>query len=304
MRRRDRLRQVAHVVIDAVHRDVEPRLALVAVAEVAHAQRRRVRRVETAGDELLEPVHLAALQERRTDRRRVAEEIQDDPAVTAVVAQQREVAVGAEVLARVVALAEVGEDRPEVLGERVVEVHARDGLHHATVAVAEAAPVDGLHRADVRLAVLGDRDALLALDGARHAGRPEQLVVQVAVDELVQVAEVLQQLPGVRERRRDQLDQRLGVVGGDVLVGQGRPEGPRVGGLRDQALGGDPQGFLLGALEAALEGVGGLGVHQGGQAAVEGAGGRHLAEFRDFGQGWRGYQSRPTDRAGAACRNI
>ena len=45
IRRADRGRQVAHVVIEAVDRDVEPRLALVAVAEVAHAQRGRIRRV-------------------------------------------------------------------------------------------------------------------------------------------------------------------------------------------------------------------------------------------------------------------
>ena len=51
IRRADRLRQVAHVVVEAVDRDLEPRLALVAVAEVAHAQRRGVRRVEAAGHE-------------------------------------------------------------------------------------------------------------------------------------------------------------------------------------------------------------------------------------------------------------
>jgi hypothetical protein len=36
---------------------------------------------------------------------------------------------------------------------------------------------------------------------AGHAGGPQQLVADVAVDELVQVAEVLQQLPGLREGR-------------------------------------------------------------------------------------------------------
>ena len=41
-----------------------------------------------------------------------------------------------------------------------------------------------------------------------------------AIDELVQVAQVLQQLPALRERRRNQLDQRLRVVSRDVLVGQ------------------------------------------------------------------------------------
>src|SRR5256884_2199605 len=32
--------------------------------------------------------------------------------------------------------------------------------------------------------------------------------------------QVLQQLPAVRERGRDQLDQRLGIVRGDVLAGE------------------------------------------------------------------------------------
>ena len=188
-----------------------------------------------------------------------------------VVAQQREVGVGAEVRAGVGLLDDVRQHRPEVLGERIVEVHARDGLHHPPVAQAEAPAVNGLHRADVRAAVLGDRDALVALDGAGHAGRPQQLVADVAVDELVQVAEVLGQLPGLGERRRDQLDQRLGVVGGQVLVAERRAQDPGVGGLGDAALGGDPEGLLLDPLEAALQGGGGAAVDQGPQAAFVGA---------------------------------
>ena len=62
------------------------------------------------------------------------------------------------------------------------------------------------------------RDLLVALDRARHARRPQELVAEVAVDELVQVEQVLQQLPARRERGRDELDERLGVVGRDVLV--------------------------------------------------------------------------------------
>ena len=37
----------------------------------------------------------------------------------------------------------------------------------------------------------------VAVDGARHAGRPQQLLAQVAVDELVDVAQVLQQFPAL-----------------------------------------------------------------------------------------------------------
>ena len=105
-------------------------------------------------------------------------------------------------------------------------MHSGDRLHHAAVAQTEAVAIDGLHVPDVRAAVLRQRDVLVALDGARHAGRPQQLLAQVAVDELVQVEQILQQLPALRERRRHQLDQRLGIVGGDVLVGERGAEQP------------------------------------------------------------------------------
>ena len=230
-----------------------------------------MRRVEAAGHELLQPVDLAALQEGRADRRRIAEQVQDQPAVAAVIAQEREVGVRAELLARVVALQEIRQHRPEMLRERVVEMHAGDGLHHPSVAQAEAATVDGLHPADVRRTVLGDRDAGVAGDGTRHARRPQQLVADVAVDELVQVAEVLGEFPGFGEGRRDQLDQRLGVVGGQVLVGERRAQGLGVGRRGDPALRGDPEGLLLDALQSALEGGGRPAIHEGAQASVEGA---------------------------------
>ena len=53
---------------------------------------------------------------------------------------------------------------------------------------------------------------------------------QMPVDELMDVAEVLQQLPALVERRSDQLDQRLGEIGGDVLIGERRAERRRVRG--------------------------------------------------------------------------
>ena len=89
-------------------------------------------------------------------------------------------------------------------------------------------PVDGLHAPDVRCAELRQRNAGIAVDTARHAGRPQQLLAQVLVDELVDVAQVLQQLPGLAERRGHQLDQRLGEIGGDVFVGERRAERLRV----------------------------------------------------------------------------
>ena len=67
--RRDRVRQVADVMVQRIHGDLEPGLALVAVTEIAHSQRRRVGGVNTGRSKFLQPVHLPALQERRADRR-------------------------------------------------------------------------------------------------------------------------------------------------------------------------------------------------------------------------------------------
>jgi hypothetical protein len=140
-----------------------------------------------------------------------------------------------------VAPREFGHHRPELLGERVVEVHARDGLHHAAVAQAQTVPVNGLHAPDVGGAVLCDRDTGITVDGAGHAGGPEQFLTDVAIDELVQVAEKLGEFPGLGERRRDEFDQRLGIVRRQMLVRQGRSETGRMRRLRDASAWRDAQ---------------------------------------------------------------
>ena len=112
--------------------------------------------------------------------------------------------------------------------------------------------IHGLHAADVRSAELRDRNARVAIDDGRHRRRPEQFVAQVLVDELVQVEQVLQQLPAGAEGRRDELDQRLGIVRGDVLVGERGAQRARMRRLRDAAVGRDAQRFLFDALAAAL----------------------------------------------------
>ena len=66
------------------------------------------------------------------------------------------------------------------------------------------------------IAAIGSSSSLADLAG--HAGGPEQLIAQVAIDELVQVQQVLQQRPVIGKRRGDQLDQRFGIVGGDVRM--------------------------------------------------------------------------------------
>ena len=62
----------------------------------------------------------------------------------------------------------------------------------------------------------------------------KQFVIQMPIHELVDVAQILQQLPCLAERRSDQLDQRLGEIRRDVLVGERCAERGRMPGLRDR----------------------------------------------------------------------
>ncbi len=89
------------------------------------------------------------------------------------------------------------------------------------------------------------------------------------VHELVQVEQVLQQLPGGRERRGHQLDQRLGVVGRDVLVGERGAQRARVRCLREPSIGRHAQGLLLHALAPTLQDFGLPTVHESGQAPLK-----------------------------------
>ena len=271
-RGRDQRRQVAHVLVERVdgHRDVG--LALVAIAEVAHAQRRRVGRVERVAVQFLQGRHyVPALEERLAQRRRGAEQVQDQPPVAAVIPQQREIRLVDELLSARPRLPGLVQHRPEVARERVVEVHPRDRLHDPAVTQAQSHAVDALHPSDVGAAVLRDRDAGVPVQRAGHAGRPQQFLVEVPVDELVQVAEVLQQLPGLAEGGRDQLDQRLRVVGRHVRTRQRRAQPRRMRRLGDPSLRRHPQRLLLDPLASALQRAGLARVDQRGQPSLEAA---------------------------------
>ena len=204
-------------------------------------------------------------------RGRDAEQEQDHPSVAAVVAQEREVSVVDQRLAAQLRLGHGLEHRPELVRKGIVEVDPRDRLHHPPVALAEADPVDVLHAADVRAAVAGDRDLAVVLDPAGHAGRPEQFLAQLAVDELVDVAEVLLQFPGARERRGHQLDQGFRIVSRDVRVGERRTQRRGMRRLRDLPVGRDPERLPLDPLQAARKNATLAGVHEAGKASFEGA---------------------------------
>ena len=104
---------------------------------------------------------------------------------------------------------------PVLCRQRKVVVDARNGLHQPPVAVAEAVAIDFFHAGDIGTAVLGHRNAVIAVHHTGHAGRPEHLVVQLAVGEAVDVRQRIQGLFNAGIHRRDELHQRFGVVRGD-----------------------------------------------------------------------------------------
>ena len=221
--RADRTRQIAHIIVQAVHGNTHRRLILVPIPDVAHAQRGPVRLVHRVIVERRQD-DFAARKEALRHRGRGAEQIQYQPAVAAVVSQHRVILLGNEILARLVGFFDGQEHVPQAWRERVIEMHAGNGLHDAAVAHSKAMPVNGLHSPDIRAAELRQRNAGIALEGAGHAGRPQQFLAQMPVHELMDVAQVLQQLPCFAERRGHQLDQRFGIVGSDVLVGERRSQ--------------------------------------------------------------------------------
>ena len=135
--------------------------------------------------------------------------------------------------------------------------------HQPAVAQAEAIAVDALHAPDIGRPVPGDRYVLIGPDIAGHARCPEELIAERAVDELVQIRQVLQELPAGVEGRRDKLDQAFRIVGRDVAIGKRRAERLRMPGLRDVPLLVDAQALLLDALAAADEHAALPGVHEG-----------------------------------------
>ena len=172
--------------------------------------------------------HAAPAQEGVAHHRRHAEQIQHQPAVAAVVAQQVEVAIGNEGLAALARLHDVAATRP-TFAPGTSSCNARPRWPASCGRSARRGrcdtPSSCARRSSVPNCAIGMLSSPSMIDGMR--GGPQQLVAQVLVDELVQVEQVLQQLPARAERRRDQLDQRLGIVGGDVLVGERRTQRAR-----------------------------------------------------------------------------
>ena len=86
--------------------------------------------------------------------------------------------------------------RPERSRQGIIEMHARDRLHASAIAVIEADAIDVLHAADIRVAVSSEWNLEIGGQTTRHARRPQQLVVQMCVGKLVNIADTAQRFPG------------------------------------------------------------------------------------------------------------
>ena len=248
--------EARRVAVEIVVTDADAPRDPVRIPDVAHPQRGaegRVPGVLANGLELRRP----GRQERARQRRRCSEEVEQQPPVPKQVADQPEIVrVGERAAGSVphpiltVGGTGLGQHRPEPGGKRIVEVDARDHLHHSPVAMAEPDAVHVPEHSGIGASVAGDGDRLVARDLAGHARRPEQLVADVAGHEAMETAEIARDLGPVVERRRHELEQRLGVVRGEPRVGERGAEGKGVRGRRELPAGTRPQALLLHPLEA------------------------------------------------------
>ncbi|MNQ11504.1 hypothetical protein D3C85_243930 [compost metagenome] len=214
-----RRRQAGDIAVERVVVGGQAGLGIVLVAHVAHAQAGGVRQVHGIGRQLLQR-EVAASREMRRQRWRGAEQIHQQPAVAAEVADQRDIAFRLKLHRRAAIALVRAQALPQCGRQRVVVVDAGDALHALAVAQRQAAPIDMLEHADVRAAVPGDRDIGVGGQPARHRVAPQHFVAQAAEDETVQGVVAIEHGSRVLLGRRDQLDQRLRIVGSDGGMGQ------------------------------------------------------------------------------------
>ena len=305
------------VGIQAVAGDVQAALGIALIAEPPHAQGGGVGQVQgrlveslkaesrrRAGGPVVRGARRSAsggqgssIEKGSADGRRSAEQVDQQPAVPAEVADQAEVALGDKCLIR-----RPAEQRriapPEGFGQGEVVVDAGDGLHAPAIAVAQPSSVYGLRLGDVGSAVAANGDAPLVFGDAGHGSGPEQFPVQAVMNEAVDVLE----LPDAGFRRAmhagDEFQLGLGEIGGDLRMGEGRAERIGMRALRQPAVQIDPQAFLLDAPANAGQFRPGRaqGVQPGrrnSQARASGHAGCSLAAIRSRGRGRLGRRPDP-----------
>nr|GFA41509.1 hypothetical protein [Tanacetum cinerariifolium] len=244
------------------------RLGIALVTQIAHPQAGGIRQIKRLGVKLLKLVRAAA-QETGVQGRRCAEQVHEQPAVATEVADQPNVALGLEVAVVAVKVRVLPQDRPDGLGQRKVVMNACDALHGFAVAQCEALTIDVLELADIGRAVIGNRDISFGRQRTRHRRAPDVFAAQLAVGKAMDLVQAVERIGRVGQCRSDELQQRLGVVRSDLLVGQRGTERFRVRSLRQTAFARNAQAFTLDAMQALLQkreiGV----LAKQGQAAVE-----------------------------------
>jgi hypothetical protein len=142
-------------------------------------------------------------------------------------------------------------------------MRSSDSLHRPAIPIPQASPVDRSRQACVARPVVRDRDFFIGTHDARHARRPQQLAVaKVSMYERVQVTEKLHSFPIGLVWRRDEFEQRLGVIGRQIRVCQSRGEFARVHGFRQLPVGAHAQALLLDASETPPDQIGIAGLSE------------------------------------------
>ena len=262
------LAQAVGVAVEVVVARRQARLGVALVSQVAHAQAGGIRQVEGVCIQLFQLVRTAA-QKACIQRRRGTEQVHQQPAVATEVANQGDVGIGLIVALGADKAFSLHQHRPQGLWQGEVVVDTGNALHGLAVAQGKAFAINVLELSDIGRAVVGNRDVFFGRQRARHRRAPQELVAELAVGKTVDLVEAGQRLCRVRQGRGDELQQRLGIVGGDLIVGQGRPQCFGVRRLGQAGLAGDAQAFALDPVQALLQQSEVSALAEQSQAAVE-----------------------------------
>ena len=156
---------------------------------------------------------------RLAQRRRRTEQVQDQPAESAEIANQPHIGIGSELIQSEGRLLKLQVCRPKVSGQRIVEVHAGNGLHLATVAKAKAVAVNRFHSPNIGAAITGQRNAGIIRHYTGHAGHPKQFVTDSLVGELMNFAKHAESFPGIRLGWCNEFQQGLRKISRNELIG-------------------------------------------------------------------------------------
>jgi len=243
--------QVPDILFQRIDGNPHRGLGLILVAQVTHPQRGGVGMKVRVLVEFMQ-ICFTASQKRLAHRRRCPKQIQHQPARPMEVPDQPHVVLIAKIRGIQFRPQQLLIGLPEFVGKRKVEMHARDDLHHATVAMAQAPPVDVFHMSDIGLAKFGYGDVLIALYSARHACGPKQFIAQSVVHELVDITQKLAGSGTVFQRRCHQLQQGFGIIRRDKPIGQRSAKQFRMWRLSQFILRSNTQGFFFQSLARGL----------------------------------------------------